>query len=117
MRYIGDVRYLGSRRRRIVRTVLGYDEKKHAIFCSELLKKGQRYSFEQVIVGTSTKWYQLGKNHRWGGVRPDPPPPPAPFVQRTPLEDLQILYPVDSTIESGFDFPDLPHKAGETKKQ
>jgi len=120
--YIGDRFVQGSKNNRRVSTVLGYDEKKNAILFSVLRKKAQRYSFKWKVLSTYTKWCKLAKNERWGGVRPEnpPPAPPSPIVQQTALERvlerLQILYPVVSTIDSGFDFPDLPYKAGESQK-
>ena len=86
-------------------TVLGYDERKNSVFCAR--------------EGASNKWYPLTRNHRWGGVRPDPTPLPVmtAIVQQTPVEYLQDLYQIVSTIDVGFDIPGLPLQAGDKQKQ
>jgi len=57
--YVGEQRCmttLGNKGRML--TVLGYDDKKRAVFCAR--------------EGKSSRWYKLSRNERWGGVRPNP---------------------------------------------
>jgi len=86
-------------------TVLGYDEKKNAVFCAR--------------EGISSKWYPLARNERWGGVRPEPVTlhDIVPIVRQTPIECLHELYQIVSTVDAGFDLTGLPFKSGETEKQ
>jgi len=88
-------------------TVLGYDEKRNAVFCAR--------------EGISSTWYPLARNERWGGVRPEPITlqnmATATIVRHTPIEYLQDLYQIICTKDVGFDLPGLPLNARETQKQ
>jgi len=83
--YVGEQRRMTSRGHKgRLMTVLGYDEKKNAVFCAR--------------EGISSKWYPLARNERWGGVRPEPITLQdiVPIVRQTPVEYLHELYQIVS---------------------